>query len=120
MLKSNDLQATIDFYSGVLGFVLDSASPPHDPRICFLDHGPVHLCFYLDLERRDPEPCLSGQLYFHVEDVRAYHRRIKDEVEIVWGPEVYSYGRREFAVRDPNGYILTFSEPSDDPPQCPD
>lgn len=40
-------------------------------------------------------------------------------MELLWGPEVYHYGRREFSIRDPNGYELIFSEPTDDPPTCP-
>jgi len=31
---------------------------------------------------------------------------------IEWGPEVYGYGRREFAIKDCNGYTLTFSAPA--------
>jgi hypothetical protein len=37
-------------------------------------------------------------------------------VPIEWGPEVYSYGRREFAVRDPDGYLVIFTEPTDEAP----
>jgi hypothetical protein len=29
---------------------------------------------------------------------------------------VYSYGRREFAIRDPDRYVIIFTEPTDDPP----
>jgi hypothetical protein len=41
---------------------------------------------------------------------------VKDRVAIEWGPEVYDYGRREFALRDPDGYLVIFSEETDDPP----
>ena len=41
---------------------------------------------------------------------------LKNKVE--WGPEVYAYGRREFAVRDPTGAMLIFSEETDDPATC--
>jgi hypothetical protein len=34
------------------------------------------------------------------------------------GAEVYSYGRREFAIRAPDGYLLIFSEETTDPPTC--
>jgi hypothetical protein len=33
---------------------------------------------------------------------------------------VYQYGRREFAIRDPNGYMIIFTEQTDDPPTCAD
>lgn len=46
------------------------------------------------------------------------HERIEGKAEVLWGPEVYSYGMREFAIKDPNGYQLAFCEPTDDPPTC--
>ena len=33
-------------------------------------------------------------------------------IAIEWGPEVYDYGRREFAIKDNNGYLLALSEPA--------
>lgn len=39
----------------------------------------------------------------------------RGRVEILWGPEVYHYGMREFAIKDDNGYTLSFGEPTDDP-----
>lgn len=31
-------------------------------------------------------------------------------VDFAWGPEVMDYRMREFAVQDPNGYYLAFTE----------
>jgi hypothetical protein len=31
-------------------------------------------------------------------------------VPFLWGPEVTELGVREFAVRDPNGYVIAFAE----------
>jgi hypothetical protein len=42
------------------------------------------------------------------------HADLAGVVPIEWGPEVYFYGRREFAVRDPDGYLLIFTEPTDE------
>lgn len=48
-------------------------------------------------------------LYFDVEDVDAFHKRVMDGgVEVVKELEGKLYGRREFVVRDINGYMLTF------------
>jgi hypothetical protein len=46
--------------------------------------------------------------------VIALHARLADKVHIEWGPEVYGYGRLEFAIKDCNGYLLTFSSPATD------
>jgi hypothetical protein len=39
------------------------------------------------------------------------HDRVAGNAKIECGPKVYSYGRREFAIKDCNGYLLAFSEP---------
>ena len=57
-----------------------------------------------------------AELYIDVTDARLMHAQVKDRVAIEWGPEVYSYGRREFALRDPDGYLVIFSEETTDPP----
>jgi hypothetical protein len=33
-------------------------------------------------------------------------------VPFQWGPEDTEFGIREFAIRDPNGYLLVFAEPA--------
>ena len=52
--------------------------------------------------------------------MRDLHKSLLDRVTIEWGPEVYSYGRREFAIRDPDSYLLIFTEATEDPPTCPE
>jgi hypothetical protein len=50
----------------------------------------------------------------------AIHSALVDHAEIEWGPEVYWYGRREFAIRDPIGYLIIFSEAKTDAATCQD
>jgi catechol 2,3-dioxygenase-like lactoylglutathione lyase family enzyme len=108
-LKTKDLAQTIRFYVDLLGFVVDSQWPADNPTNCVLDNGHVHLAFGTDPQNWYPAPGLSGQLWIDVDDVMALHARVVGKVPIEWGPEVYSYGRREFAIKDCNGYLLTFS-----------
>jgi catechol 2,3-dioxygenase-like lactoylglutathione lyase family enzyme len=108
-LKTTDLARTIDFYVNLLGFVVDSQWPAGKPTDCILDNGQVHLAFGTDPQNRYPAPGLSGQLWIDVDNVDALHARLVGKVPVEWGPEVYSYGRREFAIKDCNGYLLTFS-----------
>ncbi|NIR52520.1 hypothetical protein GWO43_28405 [candidate division KSB1 bacterium] len=119
MLKTGDLQASIDFYTEILGFQVCTLWPEQNPTFCILDHGDVRVMFYVDENQCDPEPVLTGHLYIDADDVQDLYERIKDQVEIVWGPEVYHYGRREFAIKDCNGYVLAFSESTNEPPTCP-
>jgi hypothetical protein len=42
----------------------------------------------------------------------------RDHATVEWGPEVYSYGRRELGFRDPDGSWVILSEVTSDPPTC--
>jgi hypothetical protein len=30
---------------------------------------------------------------------------------VLWGPEIYEYGMHEFAIKDCNGYTISFGQP---------
>jgi len=108
--------SSIAFYTDVLGFVVDSTwGPDGDPEGCILDHGDVHLLFD---KASDGEPKMTGVVVINVEGVLDLHAALKEKATVVWGPEVYSYGMREFGIEDPNGYQVAFCEPADDPPTC--
>jgi uncharacterized glyoxalase superfamily protein PhnB len=47
-------------------------------------------------------------LYIDVEDVDALFASLKDRVEVVELPHDTEYGMREFVVRDPNRFWITF------------
>lgn len=118
-LKTNDLRQTMHFYVSILGFVVDVLHPADDPNLCILHHGSARLAFVTDPQNWYKEPRLAGQLWIGVTNVLHLHARvIKNGIAVEWGPEVYSYGRREFAIKDNNGYLLAFSEPTSDAPTC--
>lgn len=81
-----------------------------------LDREGVGVQFYVP---EDPAVRVGeATLSFDVTDADALYHSLAGRVPVEWGPEVYWYGRREFAVRDPNGYLLIFSEETSDPPTC--
>jgi catechol 2,3-dioxygenase-like lactoylglutathione lyase family enzyme len=110
-LKTKNLNRTIEFYVEILGFVVDSKWPAGNPTNCILDNGHVHLAFGTDPQNWYPDPGLSGQLWIDVDDVTSLHASLLDKVTIEWGLENFGYGRLEFAIKDCNGYLLTFSQP---------
>jgi hypothetical protein len=57
-------------------------------------------------------PAQSGLLYVFPESVDALANELRGKVPFLWGPEDTEFDVREFAVRDPNGYILAFAEPA--------
>jgi len=55
-------------------------------------------------------------LYVHVDDVDALYRRLKERVEIVVDLYDAVYGMREFIIRDPNRFWITFGQAITDRP----
>ena len=48
--------------------------------------------------------------YIYVEDVNSLCDRIKDKVQVIMAPKDQFYGIREFAIRDPFGFIIIFAQ----------
>jgi catechol 2,3-dioxygenase-like lactoylglutathione lyase family enzyme len=113
-----DLGRTVAFYTRVLEFQVSVLWPDDKPTFAILDRDEVSLGFFTPDALRGQVTIGTADLYLGTEDVLGLHAAIKGRVKVEWGPEVYFYGRREFAVRDPDGYLLIFTEPTDDPPTC--
>ena len=109
-LRVRDVARTIAFYRDLLGFALIGRHPADDPTWVALAHGPVELQFFSDPPIGVGEPGLAGTLYLYPDDVRALAERLRGRVPFEWGPEVMPYGMREFAILDPDGYRIAFTE----------
>lgn len=109
-LLSLDLQATRAFYER-LGFCL--AGGAADSGWLELSRHGVVLQFYNEAPvGAAPEPALSGTIYLHVDEVDMLASSLRGQCGFEWGPETMDYGMREFALRDPNGYLLAFAAPA--------
>lgn len=118
-LPVTDLHRTIAFYTDVLGLTVGPLWPADAPTFALFDRDDVCIQFYLaDTSRK--EAVGNGALSFEVDDAMALHGSLEGRAKIEWGPEVYWYGRREFAIKDPDGYDIIFSEKTLDPPTCKD
>ena len=62
-------------------------------------------------QRRAPHATATQYIYLH--DLDAFWDSIKDKVKAEWGPEKMPYGMMEFAIKDPDGYLLSFGEELD-------
>lgn len=113
-----DLKRTMGFYTNTLGFQVDVFFPEDQPTFCILNRDQVSVGFFVTDHCRPAATVGTGELYIEVQDAKGLHADLKDKVPIEWGPEVYFYGRREFAFRDPNGYLIIITEPTDDPVTC--
>jgi catechol 2,3-dioxygenase-like lactoylglutathione lyase family enzyme len=120
MLRTADLAKTIEFYTSVLGFRCESSWPEGTPTWCSLNRDAATIMFFSDNEHDEAAPRMTGVLYIRTDDVLALHARLKDQVKVLWGPEVFHYGMHEFAIEECNGYTLSFGQPTDAPPTSPE
>jgi uncharacterized glyoxalase superfamily protein PhnB len=51
-------------------------------------------------------------LYVDVDQVDQLYASLRDRVQIVVGLNDTDYGMREFIIRDPNGFWITFGQPA--------
>jgi uncharacterized glyoxalase superfamily protein PhnB len=108
MLQTLDMDATIRWYREVLGFA-EAARMGSD--WCRLTRDGVEIMFMTNAHLGAPNA--TATQYFCVEDVMALWAEVKDRCAAEWGPEEMPYGMLEFAIRDPNGYLLSFGQEID-------
>ena len=108
MLRTWDLPATVEFYTGVLGFTCDSRSETW----ASLKRNRVGLMLSVqNHHERDQAPAFTGSLYFRTDKVDEFWLAVKDRARVCYAIETFSYGMREFGIYDNNGYLLQFGQP---------
>lgn len=55
-------------------------------------------------------PRRANHVFIEVQDIDALHDRIKTQAPIVMAIHTQWYGMREFAITDPDGYVITFAQ----------
>ncbi len=125
MLTTDDLSGTIAFYRDTLGFEVTGTYPEDDPNWCYLKRGDSHLMFssldQLDHghdERGHDEreghhhdsPTGVWTLYVYPDDVESLWEKLKEQVPVAYPLHETPYGMREFGIRDPNGFMLSFGK----------
>ncbi|MEX0642438.1 MAG: VOC family protein [Pirellulales bacterium] len=113
-LLTADMRRTLDFYVGVLGFTQTGYYPiESEPIRTEVRRDGVAIVFFTEAYHNVGEaPSLSGGLYFFPENVDALAGEMRSKVPFEWGPQESEIGVREFAIRDPDGYLLVFAQPA--------
>jgi len=114
-LPVSALRASYRFYHDVLGFFDVHGEPFASDDFVMLKRGSIGLQL---VTANADHPAGRMTVWIQVEDALAEHDRVKGLASIEWGPEVYWYDCREFAVLDPDGHRIIFSSPTDEPPTC--
>ena len=110
-----DVGATIRWYESELGFT--SFPFPKNPPYVFasVSRDTVEIMFqHLEGFRKpDLYSLRSGGVwdaYLRISGLKDFYDKVKDRIDIKQPLHRQPYGLSEFEVRDPNGYILVFSE----------
>jgi uncharacterized glyoxalase superfamily protein PhnB len=106
VLVVKDVAEAVAFY-GQLGFQVTKQMEGW----ATLAHGEVEIMFSLpnDFMRHD-KPLLSGSLYFRVDEVTPLWEKMKDKAQVSYPLQDFGYGTLEFALVDPNGYLIQFAQ----------
>jgi uncharacterized glyoxalase superfamily protein PhnB len=107
MLQTLDMERTVAWYETVLGFHLEGQQAS---EWCRLERDGISIMFMTNAHLGKPHATATH--YFSVDDADALWDSIKDSCKAEWGPENMPYGLREFAIKDPNGYLLSFGSPT--------
>jgi uncharacterized glyoxalase superfamily protein PhnB len=110
MLRTNDLHATVEFWTDRLGFTCNGLS--EDDGWASLRRDGIEVMIAMpNAHVPFKTPAFTGSFYFSVDDVAALWADLKNQVNIAYPMEEFYYGMREFAIYDNNGYMLQFGTP---------
>lgn len=111
MINVPDVRATVAWYEAIGFTVLGSHDDPDDGMtFALLAYGNSQIMLSAG-GRASAEHRRDVDLYIRTADVDGLHLRLKDRVEVCVALNDAFYGSREFIVRDPNGFWITFGQP---------
>jgi catechol 2,3-dioxygenase-like lactoylglutathione lyase family enzyme len=119
-----DIDRSLAFYRDVLGFAVVASVPEQSPFVfVWLQRGNVHVFLNAQAAVKDELPAWSSQklggtnsLYVLIEadspaeGVDALFQEIQPQARVAMPLKDQFYGMREFAVEDPDGYLLFFAQ----------
>ena len=124
-LMVSSVERSLAFYVDVLGFARGMTVPDQPPFVFgSVTNGPVEL-FFNDTAavlKEHPDwttkatPSAGNSMFIEIggdgdaAQVDALHERIKSKARVVMPLTTQFYGMREFAIEDPDGYVITFAE----------
>ncbi len=112
------VEQSLAFYEGILGFKRGMTVPEQSPFVfASVTSGAVELFFNDRSTVAKESPQFAGKalgggntMFIEIVGVDAYHDSVKDRVKIILPIVTQWYGMREFAIEDPDGYVITFAE----------
>lgn len=115
-LTVKSVAQTVDFYSKVLGFeVVQSLRQRDELTYVLLKSGRVMLAFQSENYLKDKYPQLKAvkagkgsALVIETPEINQFYKLIKGRAEVISNLTITFFGAQEFAITDPEGYVLIF------------
>ena len=113
-----NVERSLAFYVDTLGFERGLTVPEDSPLVfASVTSGPIEIFFNDRAVAVKEYPGFGGKpigatgtLFIEVDGVDALHDQLKPSVKVVMPIATQFYGMREFAIEDPDGYVITFAE----------
>ena len=117
-LVVGNVERSVAFYVDTLGFERGITMPEQSPFVfASVTSGPIEIFFNDTAAAVKEYPGFGGKpigatgtLFIEVDGVDELHDRLKPAVKVVMPIVTQFYGMREFAIEDPDGYVITFAE----------
>ena len=112
------IEQSLAFCEDVLGFFRGMTVPEQSPFVfASVTSGPVEIFFNDRSTVTKESPQMTGlsfgggnTMFIEVDGVDALHEQIQSRVKVIMPLVTQWYGVREFAIEDPDGYVITFAE----------
>ena len=113
-----NVERSVSFYVDVLGFERGMTVPEQSPFVfAAVTSGAIEVFFNDAATAVKEYPAFAGKpigatgtMFIELEGVDALHDRLKSRVAIAMPLITQWYGLKEFAIADPDGYLITFAE----------
>ena len=118
-LMVESVDETLEFYVGLLEFRVAASVPKKDGKLQFaiVEKDGLTLMFQDRENLVEEYPILSTNItkpsatvYIIVDNFTEVYETLKIKCEIVGELHKTFYGKDEFAIKDNNGYVLTFAD----------
>jgi predicted enzyme related to lactoylglutathione lyase len=115
-LEVNNIEESLAFYSGLLGFEINKQSPDSEPPMATLQAGALKITLAQHLETMLKRG-RGVNFFLGVDDVDQYYRDLTEKGAEVWPPADEGWGGRFITLQDPDRYRLFFVQWSKEKPE---
>ena len=117
-LMVKNVNKSIEFYCNILGFSLIQTVPENgEPDWGMIEKDGLFIMFQKEESIKQEYPELNSQnsggaltFYIKISNIQEFYNEIRSHMNVSHEMHNTFYGADEFAITDPDGFILVFSE----------